>query len=154
MTAENGTFTIARTLAAPIERVWQAFADKQAKQAWFAGPPGWTRYAHDFDFRVGGEEFSSVGEEGGPRHIFRAHFYDIVDTERIVYAYEMYRDDVRMSVSLALIELEAEGDQTTFRITENGIYFGDDPDWGGAGREEGTGLLADALVASVLDGDR
>ncbi len=52
------------------------------------------------DFRVGGHERFEAGV-GGARYIYDALYRDIVENERIVYTYEMYRDEDRMSVRVA-----------------------------------------------------
>ena len=63
--------------------------------------------------------------------------------ERIIYSYDMLMDDVRISVSLATIELRPEGKGTRLVLTEEGVYLDghDHP----AAREDGTGQLMDAL---------
>ena len=46
----------------------------------------------ELDFRVGGGG-SSGRAPGGSRHVCRGRFLDIVPDERIVFAYELLRDD-------------------------------------------------------------
>jgi len=64
----------------------------------------------------------------------------MLQNERIVYAYDLCLDDRRMSLSVARIEFHAEGTQMTF--TGQGAFLDgiDDP----AAREHGTNLLTDA----------
>ena len=78
-------------------------------------------------------------------HAFRARFHDIVDGERIVFAYDLLIDGRLVSVSLTTVELHADGAGTRLVFSEHGAFFDalDDP----AGREHGTGLLLDALAA-------
>lgn len=148
MTTTFGSFTVERLVPASPARVFACFADDAEKRAWFQGPPGFVERApRSFDFRVGGEEFNSVGAPNGAAHVFRARYYDIVENQRIVYAYEMYEDEERSSVSLATIELNAEGDATRFVITESGVFFGDPAE--AEGRREGTEILADAIAAHL-----
>ena len=80
---------------------------------------------------------------------FDARYYDIVPNERIVYAYEMYLDDKRISVSVATFELKADGGRTRLTLTEQGVYL--DGFDNGAQREEGTRELLDALGESLKD---
>lgn len=148
MTTTHGSFTVERLLPASPARVFACFADDGEKRAWFQGPPGFVEKApRSFDFRVGGEEFNAVGPADGDAHVFRARYYDIVDDERIVYAYEMYAGDARSSVSLATIELAPEGQGTRLTITESGVFFGDPAEAGW--RQDGTEQLADAIVAHL-----
>jgi uncharacterized protein YndB with AHSA1/START domain len=143
----HGIFTIERHFDASPRRVFQSFADPQAKARWFQGPPEWGPNEKTMDFRVGGRETNRVTPPGGQVHSFNALYYDIVPDERIVYAYEMYFDDVRISVSLATIQLLPDGAGTRLKLTEQGAYLDafDNP----AVREEGTKALMDKLEASL-----
>lgn len=148
----HADFTIERTFKSAPDKVFQAFADKSQKEIWFGGDtPDWTNDRHDFDFRVGGKEYNSGRFHGGVSHIFSLTYYDIVPDQRLVYAYEMYLDEKRISVSLATIELEplASGG-TRLTLTEQGAFL-DGLDFG-AQREEGTQELMNALVRFV-DGE-
>ena len=145
--ATHNTFTIERTFDAPVARVFKAFADWEAKKLWFASPEGWIQEEAEMDFRVGGREVNKGGPKGGPMHSFHARYYDIVPNERIVYAYEMYMDDMRISVSVATFELKADGARTKLKLTEQGVYL--DGFDNGAQREKGTRELLDALGESL-----
>jgi uncharacterized protein YndB with AHSA1/START domain len=46
-----------------------------------------------------------------------------VPDQRIVYSYEMYIDDARMSVSVAAIEFAKNGDGTALTWTEPGAFL-------------------------------
>lgn len=50
---ENKTLIIERTLDAPKEKVWRAYADKEWFEKWW-GPEGWQTTAKEFDFKPGG----------------------------------------------------------------------------------------------------
>lgn len=147
------TFTIERTYAALPARVFAAFADQQTKARWFAMPDHWIGKEHSLDFRLGGREINRGGPPEGPVHRFDARFHDIVEDERIAYAYDLYLDDVRISVSLATIELRptADGAGTQMTFTEQGAFLDghDDP----AQREHGTKLLLDAVGAFLEQTD-
>lgn len=143
----HNTFTIERTYDAPVARVFAAFADWEAKKLWFEGPPDWEQGEARMDFRVGGREVNKGGPKGGPVHSFEARYYDIVPDERIVYAYEMYMGDQRISVSVATIEMKPDGNRTKLKLTEQGAYL--DGFDNGSQREAGTRELFDALGASL-----
>ena len=145
--ATHNTFTLERTFDAPVARVFKAFADWEAKKKWFAAPEGWIEEEAKMDFRVGGTEVNKGGPKGGPVHSFDARYYDIIPNERIVYAYEMYMDDKRISVSVATFELKADGGRTRLKLTEQGVYL--DGFDNGSKREEGTRELLDALGESL-----
>ncbi|WP_415856492.1 SRPBCC family protein [Sinomonas sp. G460-2] len=143
----QSTFTVERVIAAPPSRVFRAFADFDEKKQWFAGPPDWTQIEASLDFRPGGTEVNIGATPDGDRSEFYAHFYDIVPNERIVYTYEMHHRGVKLSVSLATLELEPEGGGTRVSLTEHGVFLDghEDP----ALREEGTRWLFDGLAAYV-----
>lgn len=143
----HATFTIERTYPVPPVRVFHALADRQAKSKWFVGPDEWAVQKYELDFRVGGREVNSGGPKGGAVHIFNAIYQDIVENERIIYAYDMHLDDKRISVSLATIELKPEGEGTRLTFTEQGAFLDgyDEP----GERERGTELLLEALEKAM-----
>lgn len=139
----HATFAIERTYPASPARVFGAFADPAQKARWFNGPEEWGPDEHEVDFRVGGHEWSSGGPKGGPVHTFNATYQDIVPDQRIVYSYDMHLDEVRISVSLATIELKPAGGGTRLVLTEQGAYL---DGWDNVGdRQRGTEDLVDAL---------
>jgi uncharacterized protein YndB with AHSA1/START domain len=142
----QASFSIERIIDAPCEKVYKAFADTAAKERWFKGPsvePG----SHTMDFREGGHETNTAKFHGDTTHRFEATYYDIVPNERIVYAYEMYLNDKRISVSLSTIVLRSDGDKTKLILSEDGVFLdgADTPEL----RERGTNDLLNALVASL-----
>jgi uncharacterized protein YndB with AHSA1/START domain len=136
----HATFVIERAYDVSPQRVFAAWADPAAKSRWF-GPPEKPDYS--LDFRVGGSEHFTTGGPGGARYSFDAVYRDIVPGMRIVHAYDMHRDDTRISVSLATIELEAQGEGTRLTLTEYGVYLdGHDTS---AQREHGTNAMMEGL---------
>lgn len=142
----HGTFRIERVYdnATPA-RVFAAFATLDVKNRWFHGPSDW-EHESKMDFRVGGHETRASGPRGGTKHRFESTFYDIVENERMIYAYEMHFDAVRISVSLATIELAPAGKNgTKLTMTESGAFLDGFDDAGS--REQGTKGLLDLLGA-------
>ena len=80
---------------------------------------------------------------------FDCVYRDIVPNERIIYTYNMFVDDRKISVSQASIEIKAEGKGTKFVLTEYGDYLDGYDDAGS--REHGTSVLMDALGKSLAD---
>ena len=148
MTITHGHFTIERVLRATPARVFAAWSSTKAMLQWFHGPAEWGAPNLEIDFRIGGGGRSSAGPKGGVPHRFESRYYDIVENERIVYAYEMYSGPKRMSVSLATIELQAVPGGTKLVLTEQGAFI--DESWGGNdSREQGTRGLLEQLAAEV-----
>ena len=146
--AQHATFVIERVYDASPARVFNAFADPAAKARWFSGPEDWDQGERIFEFRVGGRERLSGGPKGGVPHIFESRYYDIVQNERIVYAYEMHLGDKRISVSLATIEIKREGAGARLVFTEQGVFLDGYDDAGG--RERGTEQLIDRLSKELM----
>lgn len=141
-TIQHGSFTIEREFMQPINKIYDAFADKALKAQWFGASDD-----YKLDFQVGGKEVNiAIPHEGLSFH-YEALYYDIVLNQRIVYSYEMYMNNKRISVSLATIEFtEAEG-KTKLTLREDGAFLdGDDTV---DAREGGTRQLLDRLEANL-----
>jgi uncharacterized protein YndB with AHSA1/START domain len=145
MSIRQHDFTIERRLGQSPAQTFRAFADPELKRRWFSVPSSWTDRAWELDFRVGGGEVSAGRDTSGTLHEFRSRYHDIVEAERIVFAYDLLLDGRLISVSLTTVEVRPDGDGTRLVFTEHGAFFDDleDP----AQREHGTGLLLDALAA-------
>jgi uncharacterized protein YndB with AHSA1/START domain len=146
----HDTFSIERTYPAAPSRVFAAFASAEAKDAWGdtggLDPAEGEAGTQEFDFRAGGRErFGHKWQ--GTTYRYDALYYDIVPDQRIVYSYEMYADDARISVSLATIEFAKSGDGTALTWTEQGAYLdGIDGPQAAAAREGGTTEMLDSLT--------
>src|SRR5689334_11625926 len=100
---DHATFVIERVFTVPARRVFAAWSDVTLKGAWSSCHDDWRSEAHTLDFRLDGREISRVVEPDGTVHLMQARFLDIVPDRRIVYVYDMYLDDVRISVSLVTV---------------------------------------------------
>jgi uncharacterized protein YndB with AHSA1/START domain len=142
----HSTFVIERTYEASPERVFEAWSDPASKALWF-GPPQKPQGAYSLDFRVGGSEHLTIPTSAGEIYSFDAVYQDIVPGQRIVYTYDMHRDEDRISVSVATVEIEGLGAGTRLTLTEQGVFLDglDTP----AEREHGTNVLMDTLGAHL-----
>ena len=151
-TVTCNTFRIERTLAASPDRAFGAFANASQKAQWLApldDEAGGDVFAHaEFDFKVGGHERFSFVEADGRTMRYDATFYDIVPGQRIVYSYEMYSNESRISISVASIQFLKTDSTTTLVWTEQGAFL-DGLDTSEQ-REGGTSWLTDNL-AEYLD---
>jgi len=143
----HATFVIERKYAASPARVFAAWSNLEAKARWSSCHENGR--IQEFDFRVGGREIFRGGPPGGPVYTSEAHYQDIVPNERIVFAYDLHRDDTRISVSLTTIEFKAEGKGTRLVFTEQGAFLDghDTP----AQREHGTSVGLDRVEAALRD---
>lgn len=145
----HATFHLERTYGASPARVWKALTDATAKAQWFgAASEQLEIIERRMDVRPGGREWLKGRWKGGVTSTFDATYYDVIENERLVYGYEMHLDDRKISVSLATIQLKAEGRQTRLMVTEQGAFLDGYDDAGS--REHGTGELLDALGRSLM----
>ena len=146
----HDTFTIERSYLAIPSRVFAAFASTEARSNWaYLGEleeaDGEAAVA-EFDFRVGGRQRSGFRRHG-ITYRYDARYYDIVPDQRIIYSYEMYADDVRISVSVATIEFSKTAGGTALTWTEQGAYLdGIDGPHASELRKEGTAEMLDGLA--------
>ena len=70
--------------------------------------------------------------------------------QRIVYTYQMFADQDRISVSVATIQFHGEGASTRLVLTEQGVFLdGHDTS---AQREVGTRALLESLATQLDEG--
>ena len=143
----HASFTLTRVYDAPVARVFQAFANEEAKSKWFVGPPGWKLAKRVFDFREGGREHLSGRFEDGTVTSFDCTYHDIIENERIIYSYVMEISGRRISVSQASLQFAPDAKGAKLVITEYGDYLDGYDDAGS--REHGTGDLLDKLGKSL-----
>ncbi|TGL45641.1 SRPBCC family protein [Leptospira perdikensis] len=124
----HSTFTIERILPASKERSFAAWANADSKRRWFACHDDWKTVEFNLDFKVGGKESNLVVTPSGSRHVFDATFYDIIPNERIVYAFGMYVNDIRISVSLVTVLFESPVVGRTKMLFTEQIILLNDPD--------------------------
>jgi uncharacterized protein YndB with AHSA1/START domain len=139
--AVQASFAIERVFDASPSRVFQCFADAETKRRWSCHE-NWRM--SEFDFRPGGRERSSGSEPDGPVYEFDGVYQDIVEGERIIFAFEMRRDGVRFSVSVGTIQFEPHARGTRLLFAEQGVFLDgwEDP----AQRESGSGVGLDNLA--------
>ncbi len=141
----HALFSVERSYSASPSRVFRAFTDRTAKARWFGDAQ--SELEREMDVRPGGRERLKARWPNGTVSTFDATYFDVVPDERLVYAYEMHLDARKISVSLATVQLRAEGAGTRLVVTEQGAFLDGYDDAGS--RERGTGFLLDRLGASL-----
>ena len=149
-TVAHETFVIERIYDFPVAQIFRAWADPTLKARWFAGSAEALGAGYELDFRVGGREINRRGPPGGPVYTYESEFRDIIPEQRIVYTYEMFADQARISVSVATVQFNGHGATSQLVLTEQGVFLdGHDTV---ARREAGTRSLLDSLAASFDSG--
>lgn len=145
--ATHGSFAIARDFPQPPAAVYRAFSDPEAKARWFAGGDNWTQIQREMDVRVGGREIAKGRWASGLVTTFEAIYLDVAPDERLVYAYTMHLDELKISASLATVEIRAAAGGSWLRITEQAVFLDGYEDNGS--RERGTRELIERIARSL-----
>lgn len=146
--AEHAIFSIERVYSALPKRVYQAWTNPEMKARWYG--PNDQVDALVLDYRIGGREHFTGELPNGLVFSYEAIFHEFVPDHRIVYSYTMDFDKLRISVSLATVEITASGDDNArLLFTEQGIHLdgADTP----ADREQGTRGMLEALATALSD---
>lgn len=93
--------SVTRTIAAPVERVWQAWADALLLSEWFA-----SKASHDF--REGGVYDNGDGDKG--------RYKRIVPNKRLSFTWE---NEKHSPGSAVIVEFNGKGDKTTVVVTHD-----------------------------------
>jgi len=151
--AQFDTFTLERTFASPLARVFRAFSDPREKQRWFAEGAQHEIEQYDMQFEVGGRELARYRFKPGTPFAgvsleSDGYFLDIVPQHRIVAAATMAMGDRRFSASLHTFEFFSEGSHSTRMIFTHQAMYGDGAD-GPELRRAGWQQLLDQLHAAL-----
>jgi uncharacterized protein YndB with AHSA1/START domain len=107
---ESGPLVIERTFDAPVDRVWQAIADKEAMKQWYFN-------LDDFRPEVG-FEFGFDVEHEGKQYLHRCKVTEVTRKKKLAYT---WRYDGYEGISLVTFELFPEGNRTRLRLTHDGL---------------------------------
>ncbi|MBO9708384.1 MAG: SRPBCC family protein [Caulobacter sp.] len=143
----HATFAIDRIYEAKPARVFKAFSDPDIRDRWFVRPHNWPVAEYSYDFRVGGQEKGRFSPNGTMIVLNETTYWDIVPDARIIFAYAMYIDGKRISVSVATVEFKPAPNGTRLIYTEQGAFLDgyDIP----AQREEGCRDLYERLAEEL-----
>ncbi|WP_405060836.1 SRPBCC family protein [Kribbella sp. NBC_01505] len=139
MGVTHSTYTLERRYPAPVARVFEAWANPEARKRWMAQGA-----EHSQDFVVGGlETVKGFDGEGRPL-TFEAQYVDIVPNEHILTTSTMRTGDVLSTTSVTSVEFQADGNETLLVVTEHGMYLPgqEQPEW----REQGVAQQLDTLT--------
>jgi uncharacterized protein YndB with AHSA1/START domain len=142
----SDTFTIERTYDASPERVYHAWTDATARAAWFIGPDDWKAKLRENNPRTGGRDVVVGVFSDGSEVKYDARHEDVVPNERMITSYHMYRNDVRISVSLSTVQFVPAGTGTRLVFTEHVICLNGYEDPGAKGRAQGVGTHLERLA--------
>lgn len=148
----HGSVSVTLELPADPARVFAAFAQFEQRDRWFRMPGASADRTHELDFREGGHEtMHGVVQMFDVRETldFRSRFFAIERDRRIVYAYELFVQEVRHGVSLVDIALTPTPAGTRLEYTDQFTLLGPEEGLAAAARERrgSTRLQLNGLVA-------
>jgi uncharacterized protein YndB with AHSA1/START domain len=152
---KHSSFSLERVFNHEPSALYRAWTDPSAKARWFNGPADkWTEVERVMDVRIDGRDRLVGKFVDGSESRFEAVYLDIVPGRRLVYAYDMYWQGKKISVSLASVEFVAvgkEGGSTKLVVTEQHAFLDGYEDVGS--RERGTKSLLDNIAVALAGGD-
>ena len=124
---KHGTLIFERTCAAPIDRVFGAFADVKERLRWGAPSENTAFFYEAADFRVGGQDVFRCGTKSNPQYRGVTTYLDIVPNQRIVSSESVETEGTTLMVSLSATIFEPEGEATKVTVLTHVLSFaGDD----------------------------
>jgi uncharacterized protein YndB with AHSA1/START domain len=114
---KHSTLVLERICAAPVERVFAAFANPQERASW--GTPSETAaFIFDkVDFREGGVDVFHCGDKRNPQYRGVTTYYDIVPNKRIVSSEVVETQGRKLLISMSTTTFEPEGVRTKVIVT-------------------------------------
>jgi uncharacterized protein YndB with AHSA1/START domain len=127
-TVIHDTFTLERTYAASVARVFAFLSERERKQTWYAAAEGRDVASFEMDFRDGGVERLAIrmGQDTPfPGTIVEnaSRYEDIVPGRRVVTSGSMILGGRRISSHLVTLELLDDGETTTVRLTHQAAFY-------------------------------
>ncbi len=142
------SFVIERQLPGSPSHAFRFWSDHALKRRWTSCHPDWHVLEDRFSFKMDGSECLRWRMPDGTEHSMLAHYLEITEGERIVYAYTMRTGQKTISSSLVTVEFTPAGSTTLMTFTEQAM-FPEAAD--GDVRESGTGVGFDRLIATMAE---
>ena len=122
MTPETFSLRIERSLAAPRERVFRAFADPALRSQWLRPGDDWTVPVTELDPRVGGRYRDVFRSPDGQAFSETGEFRELRRPERLVYSCRFEGGGVLEPDMLVTIDLHDLGAGKTRLVLEQAGY--------------------------------
>jgi len=124
---------IARTFAAPRQRVYRAWTAADDMARWYAPGDGMTLSIDTLDVRVGGRYQATFGKPGEAPFVEAGEYREVVPGERLAFDMDLARGGVVFSRSRCTVEFVERGERTQVILADEGENAGDHASgWGPA----------------------
>ncbi|OGF17089.1 MAG: hypothetical protein A2W00_00970 [Candidatus Eisenbacteria bacterium RBG_16_71_46] len=110
------TLRIERTIAAPREKVFEAWTEAESLKRWFAPSDEYRIPVAQVDLRAGGRYRIEMHHSSGKVHTVVGEYREIVAPSRLVFSWR-WEDDPASPETLVTVEFHARGDATELELT-------------------------------------
>jgi uncharacterized protein YndB with AHSA1/START domain len=141
---------LARSFAAPRERVFRAFTTPAQIAKWW-GPKGWTVPACTLDARPGGAWRTVMRSPEGKDHIVSGVYREVLPPERLVYTWAWEEDGARGHETVVTIELSETPGGTRLELTQGPFESERARDLHGEGWSSSLDCLEEGLAKRAID---
>ncbi|MFF7216310.1 SRPBCC domain-containing protein [Streptomyces sp. NPDC008238] len=135
-TGEGFSYTLERTLEAPVSAVWSAWTTAEEYQQWSYAAPG----SVEMDARPGGAWKATMVTPDGGEFPLTGSYVEVEENRRLVYGMDVHG---RSEPVLMTVELAGQGDGGTRIVVSQTCDTADERDLA----EQGTTMLLDSLTA-------
>jgi len=113
----HDTISINKTIEAPIEHVFSAWADPKARSIWGAPSEDEAIEFLENNFRVGGRDIHRCGQKSNLRFIVETRYYEISRPSRLLFTERVAADDELLSLSTISVEIDDCGNLVELNVT-------------------------------------
>ena len=111
------SFSLSRTIDAPQEAVFNAFADPSVFKQWW-GPEGFTTPSAEIDLRPGGAYRIGMKPTEGDVYYLVGRYVEVLRPEKLVYTWAWEEEDGPGHESLVTVEFKSLGPRTEVVVTQ------------------------------------
>ncbi|MGW5499966.1 SRPBCC family protein [Streptomyces rochei] len=141
--ADGYSYTLTRTLDAPVARVWQAWTAPDQYAQWAHAVPG----SVELDVRPGGAWKATMQTSDGAEFPLTGSYVEVAEHSRLVLGMDV---PGRPDPALMTMELTEQGPRNTVIVLTQTCDTQEERDMA----EQGSGMLLDGLEGFLADGGR
>jgi uncharacterized protein YndB with AHSA1/START domain len=123
MSIVEGTVSLSRDYAIPVDQVFAAWSQPEAQLAWGDPGDGWKMRFDQFRFAVGEMDICRFGPVGEPDYVNENCYLQITPESRIAYATTLSHDGLLTFAGTVAVTFESTAKGTRLTLVEQGLYF-------------------------------